>query len=174
MDSIKTIEQLVEVFEEADLTKQGRILQNLEIPSTEFEEHATWSRGSYTRNCITRRNDFELILLCWDAESKTKIHDHAGQHCWVYQVEGEVREVRLNGPAEDLKSYSDEVLEEGDLSYMHDKMGYHFIQNEQHKRAMTLHVYARPIDSCKVYNDESAEFETVDMEYDSICDRVSA
>lgn len=174
MESIKTIEQLVSTFEDSDPSRQGLILRSIEIPKSEFEEHATWSDGCYTRNCIARKEDFEFILLCWDSECKTKIHDHAGQNCWVYQVDGEVREVRMKGSEEDLKPYSDETLEEGDLSYMHDKMGFHFIENEQDERAMTLHVYVRPIDACKVYNDDTSKFELVEMEYDSIADSVSA
>ena len=57
------------------------------------------------------------------------------------------------------------TLTPGKLTYMNDSMGYHTIGNISNQRAMTLHIYASPIDSCKVYNNEKACFEVKHMSY---------
>jgi hypothetical protein len=33
---------------------------------------------------------------------------------------------------------------------------------------MTLHAYVKPIDRCKVFNEELEQFETVEMSYNTI------
>ena len=43
----------------------------------------------------------------------------------------------------------------------------HSIENISTQRAMTLHIYASPIDECKVYNDEKDCFEMKEMSYHS-------
>ena len=52
----------------------------------------------------------------------------------------------------------------------HDKMGFHSIQNDSENRAMTFHIYASPIDSCKIYNNETECFESKEMPYDHIAE----
>ncbi len=174
MDSITSIEQLIQSFEDAEPPDQGKILNKLEIPTSEFLKFASWSEGCYTRNCITKCEKFEFILLCWEGNCQTKIHDHAGQDCWVYQVDRVLREVRFEGPEDKLEVYSDETLKKGEVSYMNDQMGYHRIENPSDKRAMTLHIYANPIEQCKVYDENTSRFEIATMVYDTIHDVADA
>jgi cysteine dioxygenase len=165
---ITTIEDLVECFENAEDSKQASVLKRIQIPIEDFEEFATWKEGEYTRNCVARRDGFEFILLCWSPGAITPIHGHDGQNCWVYQVSGHVRERRYTSASDGFNLSNDAIVDPGKLCYMHDRMGYHTIANESEKRAMTLHVYANPIDRCLVFNEEKQRFETVEMEYDTI------
>lgn len=168
MEYITSIEQLIESFQDAEPQERGKVLSNIEIPTLEFLDFATWSDRNYTRNCLARCDEFEFILICWEGHSKTKIHDHANQDCWVFQVDGTLNEIRYKGTEDDLDVYQVTELTKGDLTYIHDKMGYHMIENPLHARAMTLHIYANPINACQVYNSELASFETANMEYDTI------
>lgn len=168
MDTITTVEQLIESFQDAEPYEQGLILNNIDIPTSEFLQFTNWTDGCYTRNCLARTEEFEFILLCWDGNCQTKIHDHDGQDCWVYQVDGKLREVRYEGSEDNLKVYSDETLNEGEVSYMNDQMGYHRIENPSDTKAMTLHIYANPIERCKVYNEDTSRFEIATMVYDSV------
>lgn len=169
MQPISTIEQLIESFDHCDPSIRARVLKNIEIPVSEFAEFATWSEGDYTRNCIGRTDEFELILLCWDVDAKTPIHGHGGQDCWVYQVDGTVTEKRFTESINSGLTVTNEMqISAGNLTYMHDRMGYHSIENISSKRAMTLHVYANPIDRCRVYNENIQKFEVKELEYDTI------
>ncbi len=167
MNSITTIKDLIEEFDNADSSKRMSVLKSIEIPIKEFRQFASWKERGYTRNCITKRNGFEFILLCWDSKSKTGIHDHDGQECWVYQVDGCVREVRFKEKGSELEKVNEMELEEGQLTYMNDAMGCHSIENTTDETAMTLHVYANPIEECRVYDEESEQFEINILEYDS-------
>ena len=165
---ITTIEQLISSFDDADPSEQVSILKSINIPTEDFAEYATWCEDGYTRNCIARKDGFEFILLCWSPGAITPIHGHDGQNCWVYQVDGSVRERRYQTDAQGFELTNDMTLSAGKLCYMHDRMGYHALQNESNRRSMTLHIYANPIDRCLVFNEERACFESVEMQYDSI------
>lgn len=166
--AITSIEQLISAFEDAEPSEQAGILKQMEIPVAAFEEYANWDDDGYTRNCIVRKDTFEMILLCWSPGAVTPIHGHDGQNCWVYQVDGSVRERRYAESDTGFTVTNDMVLNAGRLCYMHDRMGYHSLENESGKTSMTLHIYANPIDRCKVFNEKRGCFETVEMEYDSI------
>ncbi|XOV68389.1 MAG: cysteine dioxygenase family protein [Fluviicola sp.] len=166
--SITSLEQLITAFDDADPSEQVSVLKRIDIPVSDFAQYATWSDECYTRNCIARRDGFEFILLCWSPGAVTPIHGHDGQNCWVYQVEGSVREKRYQLSNDRFELTNDMTLDAGKLCYMHDRMGYHSLANESNKQSMTLHIYANPIDRCEVFNEERNRFEVVEMEYDSI------
>lgn len=172
MSKITSIDQLIECFDNAEPSEQVSVLKRIDIPLNEFDDYATWKKGDYTRNCIARREGFEFILLCWDNTAITPIHGHDGQNCWVYQVDGEICEKRYVESDSGFKVTNEANLTPGKISFMHDRMGFHTIENISETRAMTLHVYANPIDSCLVYCDEKQEFEEKDMVYDTMPDHL--
>ena len=175
MSKIESIETLISEFESAAEKDRSKILNRINIQPNEFEKFATWKDGEYTRNCLARTVEFEFILLCWDSRAETAIHDHGGQDCWVYQVTGEVEEMRYSLESDNnLKPTLKTILESGRLTYMNDKMGFHRLKNisKNGSRAMTLHIYASPIDQCRVLNSETRNFEEIKMAYDSFSDQV--
>ena len=164
---IVSIEQLTETLDNADPLDHAKIIKRIKIEGHGLEPFTTWSKQDYTRNCLARTKQYELILLCWDIGSKTPIHDHGGENCWVYQVQGTVKEVRFEQSNGLLKVINQMILTPGKLTYMNDKMGYHSIENISGQRAVTLHIYASPIDSCEVYNDKKNRFEIKELTYDT-------
>ncbi|MCG8575023.1 MAG: cysteine dioxygenase family protein [Flavobacteriales bacterium] len=168
MSKITSIDELIECFDEAEPSEQISVLKRIDIPTSEFENFATWKENGYTRNCLARNDDFEFILICWSIGARTPIHGHAGQDCWVYQVQGNVTEKRFSESDTGFDVVNEAVLTEGRITYMHDRMGYHSIENFTDKIAMTLHIYASPIDRCKVYNEEKSQFEIRELDYHSI------
>lgn len=165
MNHIITVEKLAEILDDAEPLEHAAIMKKIKIEAPELEHYATWSQHSYTRNCLARTQKYELILLCWDIGAQAPIHGHGGEDCWVYQVQGTVEEIRFKQAAGSLIETNRMVLAPGKLTYMNDRMGYHSIGNISNQRAMTLHIYALPIDTCKVYNDEQDCFEIKEMSY---------
>lgn len=168
-NSLQTLSELILVLDEEERTKYTTILKSMEMPIAEFEKHATWSETCYTRNCIAENEDFELILLCWEKGQITAIHDHGGEECWVYFVDGEFREhiytEDKNGELDIVKTTN---TKPGDVAYMIDFMGFHNLENRSNKRSMTLHLYAKPIKNCNVYDSEKNEFINKEMSYDNV------
>lgn len=171
-ETITTIEELITALDASSKKDRDKVVAKIDLEAADLKQYSTWESGDYTRNCLARTDDYEIILLCWDKNSATPIHGHGGQDCWVYQVEGDVLEMRFNEKNDELKLSEKLKLGEGDVSYMTDEMGYHLIKNEGKEKAMTLHIYAGPIDACEVYDNEINAFKVADMEYDEIFDEV--
>jgi cysteine dioxygenase len=168
-NSITTISQLVEELKLVeDESQYKKMVKRLEIPMEEYKPYAHFNQEHYTRNCIARTKEFELILLCWEEGQETPIHCHNNQECWVYVVKGEFDEQRF--VESEKKDEAIEVEEEMQLgqdgiSYMNDDMGYHSLENINNGRAMSLHLYMNPIDECNIFNEETGEFEKKEMIY---------
>ncbi len=171
MDKINTIEGLAKALDRVSESERSQVVSQLDLSPEAFETFATWAEEGYTRNCVARTDEYELLLLCWDQQAETPIHGHGGQDCWVYQIEGTVEEIRIKEDEKgELKETHRMDLSPGKISYMNDDMGYHIIKNPFRQRAMTLHIYAKPIDACKVFDPENEEFEVKEMEYDTVAD----
>jgi cysteine dioxygenase len=167
MNSIESIEHFIEELNKSEPGNYASIINRLDIPLNEFTYYASWSDKGYTRNCIARTDDYELILLCWDTDAETPIHGHGGEDCWVYQVRGHIEEVRVKKDSLGFYETNRMILKPGRLTYMHDRMGFHKLKNRSGHKAMTLHIYASPIDSCRVYNEDTNCFEMKEMVYDT-------
>ena len=169
MQTINSITEFIEKLDGSEIKSFPKIIKSLEIPFSEFEKYATWNKERYTRNCIARTNNFELILLCWNKNQETPIHEHGGQKCWVYQVNGEVAEYRYQKEKTgELTETSKANLTSGNITYMDARMGYHSLKNTYNNRCMTLHIYVSPIDSCEVFCEDDETFMTKELKYDSI------
>jgi cysteine dioxygenase len=168
MKSIKSVEELTTVLNTTAVKDFASVIKRVHIDIEDLESYMTWKEACYTRNCLGKTDDYELILLCWDKGVETPIHGHGGEDCWVYQMEGVVQEIRFEeNENEELIEKQRITLEPGKLTYMNDEMGYHTIKNIGLSRAITLHVYASPIHSCKVYDDDKGTFELKELSYHS-------
>ncbi len=141
----------------------------MHIPISDFEKYIYWKKEGYTRNCIVKTENFELILLCWNKGDSTTIHGHDNQKCWVYQVSGEMTELRYKkNSQEDLVECNRLILTTGKLCYIHDSMGYHLLKNDSNKNAITLHLYTKPVNKCDIYNPDKKMFEERILDFDTI------
>lgn len=171
---LETISELIQVLDEEERTKYTTILKKMRLPIAEFEKHATWSDSCYTRNCIVENESYELILICWQKEQVTAIHDHGGEECWVYIIEGEFREQiykqNNNGALEVVKTINSKP---GEVAYMVDFMGFHNLENRSNKKSMSLHLYAKPIKNCNVYDSEKKAFVRKELSYDNVKENIN-
>lgn len=168
-NSIESLSELVQVLDEEERANYTTILKSMTLPIAEFKKYATWSETSYTRNCIVENENFELILICWEKDQVTAIHDHGGEECWVYFVEGNFREhIYTENDNGELSIVKTTNTKAGDISYMIDFMGFHNLENLSEKRSMSLHLYAKPIKSCNVYDSEKNKFVSKELFYDSV------
>jgi cysteine dioxygenase len=166
---ITSLESLIQQLEETDQEEHKKIISAMDIPKSEFVAYAHWKKSGYARNCIKRTKDYELLLLCWNPGDRTPVHGHDGQDCWVYLVDGEMTEIRYKADEDDnLTKTHTEKLTGHRLTYMRDEMGYHMIKNNSEQRAMTLHIYALPIDECEVFDEKNETFVDKEMKYDTV------
>ena len=164
-----SLNELISALKNEQSTKYHDILHSMEIPKSAFEVFCSWSESTYTRNCIFENERFELILICWQSSHKTPIHDHGGEECWVKVIDGEFKETvyKLNEVSE-VNILKTNLFKAGDISYMIDFMGCHQLKNLSSHRALSLHLYAKPIRNCNVYDEQSKEFVQKKMSYNTV------
>lgn len=166
--SIETLNHLTEVLKQSNRSDYSEIMNNLDLPKYLFDCYCSWSNECYTRNCIFEDESFELILLCWEAGQGTAIHDHGGEECWVKVIQGEFKETiyKFNNPGE-IQTVRSTVSKKGDLSYMIDFMGFHRLENISKTRSMSLHLYAKPIRNCQLFDEDSGELVRENLVYNT-------
>jgi len=129
------------------------------VPS--LKPYLFFSENNYTRNLIFRNELFELLALCWAPGHVSSIHDHAGENCWMAVPVGKLRIQNFRVLEQDLETGYCKV--EPTASMDIDKLTpagvdptepIHQVLNleEFGRRAVSLHVYSRPIDRCLIYS----------------------
>ncbi|HXG58901.1 MAG TPA: cysteine dioxygenase family protein [Thermoanaerobaculia bacterium] len=189
------VEQFVAGIRELSLgliTKQKiyDYLVRYEIRRDDLERYVKWLDERHTRNKIFRNDMIEVMLICWPVGVTTPLHTHNGQLGWMTMVEGKLkvenfRKVRCNAPENqqvvgiDCLAGATEIEMEhvgteiaipgGPLNTVDKTQTIHRILNppEWNQRAMSLHVYSRPIDSCVVFDMEQQVCYRRDLKYDN-------
>lgn len=164
-ENITSLNKLLEILPNCEGQDYFDIARNLSIPEEDLLPYAFWSEEAYTRNCVLRTDDFELLLLCWEQDQETPIHCHNGEECWVYLANGKLQEKRYVEEKSELKLIADVKMTQDRLSYMNDDLGYHSLHNINKGRSMSLHLYVGPIDECSIYDEEKNKFVFTELEY---------
>jgi cysteine dioxygenase len=137
-----------------DLDRMTRIFESLRFNPKEFQRYAHWTAGKYTRNLVGYNASFTLLMLCWDRGQESPIHDHAGSHCFMKILEGELHEVRYEEKESGklaLKSITQ--MQEEEVAYIDDHQGVHKMVNPSLDRgAISLHIYIPPYKECSIFN----------------------
>ncbi|KAL5044733.1 hypothetical protein BDW71DRAFT_185698 [Aspergillus fruticulosus] len=107
---------------------------------------------NYTRNAIENINrKANILLLVWNPQKGSPIHDHANAHCIMKVLAGNLRETVYAAPDKDYESPAPlRVLSEtehspNDITYIADDIGLHRVHNPHPtKVAVSLHLYTPP------------------------------
>lgn len=168
-NTIQTLDELIVALSDEERMNFGDIIRSMKLPTSVYESLCSWCDDSYTRNCIFENEKFELILICWEAGQSTPIHDHGGEECWVKVLEGEFKETifKLNtyGKLVNVKTI---VSKKDDVTFMIDFMGFHRLENAFSQRSISLHLYAKPIRDCQIFDEDSNKFVPKKMTYDTV------
>ena len=137
----------------------------------------SWKPEWYTRNLIYKDARFEMMAICWEPGHISKIHNHSEQKCWMTVPIGKLW--GQNFAVEELdESRGHCKLRETDRFTLSDcrsasvelEEPVHQVGNaaEWNERAVSVHIYSRPFDTCLSYCTETHTFKEVQLSYDSI------
>lgn len=133
-----------------------RVLRSAEVPAEELAGQATWNNRHYTRNCLLRTADMELMLICFEPGQGTSIHDYGAEEGWVRPIRGELAEERYRLDEDGMLVCTEERrLTVDDVSHLAKGASLHRFTNPLPMRSMSLNIYARPLRSWKVYDSRS-------------------
>jgi len=120
-----------------------------------------FSRDHYTRNLIHRTPMFELIAICWESGQGSAIHNHCDQRCWMAVPYGKVQVVNFQVVHRDnatgfceLRPSTHYFIEPDSPQEVDPEEPVHQVVNVASfgSRAVTLHVYSYPYETCEVYD----------------------
>lgn len=164
---ITSLSHLLNWLDNNDPRNFESIATEIQLDATSFEPYISWKPDRYTRNCIIRADNYELLLLCWSKGQGSSIHSHNGEQCWVYNIQGRLKETRYDLVEGIPTPTAVHCLEERQLSYMSDAIGLHKLENPYNDSALSLHLYANPIDACSSWNETAQQFHRVSLKYDT-------
>lgn len=164
-DQKQKINSFYQDLNQNEPSKFNELIQKHKIDFTTLVPFAQWSNDKYTRVCLNRTEESELLLLCWLPGQSTKIHDHNGQNCQVYFVKGKFQECvyKLD---ESFTCIATNEIDPGSVTGMNDASIGHSLKNNSNELAITLHYYAKPIEQCALYADDGTDKKEVDLVYD--------
>jgi NitT/TauT family transport system ATP-binding protein len=141
------------------------------------EPYALMEEGRYTRTLVYRDEHLEVIVLGWARGAHAPIHGHDGQQCWMLAVAGEleVMDYRLVAGGE-RPGYAliermgpRRTLVPGSMDQRQPETDLHSVRTGVNSDfAISLHVYARPIDSCLVFEPRRSRCVRRQLRYDRV------
>ena len=141
------------------------VMQSVNFSIEDVQEYVFWNPEKYARNCIERKDEHELILMCWEKGQKTAIHNHGGQEGWISIVQGEVSEEVYSEKDGDLEFKERHVLHPGQCGGINDTIGWHRLANTADGRSISLHLYVNPIPSLDFFDEEENKIKSADLQY---------
>jgi cysteine dioxygenase type I len=142
------------------------------VDSATLEPYLYFSSEHYTRNLIQRTPVFELIAICWDIGQESPIHNHCDQECWMSAPIGKVkvnnfRLVRRDPAISfcELEPSNHFIIDPDTPNEVDPSQPIHVVANPASfgARAVTLHVYSKPYDTCEVYDLKAKRYEVVPL-----------
>ena len=140
-----------------------RFLADTPVSYESLAPYLTWNRQHYTRNLIDRTSLYELLAICWDVGQVSSVHNHRDQNCWMAVPRGRLQVENFHLVHQDLKAGRCrlEPTDTVEMNLAHpcavdpaDPVHRVVNPREFDQRAVSLHVYSRPFDTCVVYSPE--------------------
>ncbi|MGA9799183.1 MAG: cysteine dioxygenase family protein [Terriglobales bacterium] len=151
-----------------------RFLKSMPVASDTLHPYLTWDRQHYTRNLIDKTPLYELVAICWEVGQTSSVHNHREQNCWMAVPIGRLLVENYRTISQDVDAGTCE-LETAETVEMNPRQPcavdplepVHRVYNprEFNQRAVSLHVYSRPFDTCVVYSQEQRTCGVIKLHY---------
>ncbi len=154
---------------------QDYVVRHAVRPAT-LDKYCYFSKGNYTRNLIFKNDVFECMTICWEIGQHSRIHNHRDQNCWMSAPIGRLRVQNYRVEHRDTAQGTCKIIPTDvyDLDAAHPACvnpmePVHEVLNlaEFQKRAVSIHVYSKPFESCEVYYRDRGAYADVPLFYTS-------
>jgi cysteine dioxygenase len=161
-----------------DQTEQIRsLLTEIPVAEPSLACYLTWDRQHYTRNLIDKTDLYELVAVCWEIGQSSSVHNHRDQNCWMAAPIGKLTVENFHVEFQDVEAGSCRLRASNTVELtitnpcaVDPREPVHRVINprEANQRAVTLHVYSRPFDTCVVYSPEQGTCGDIKLHYNTI------
>jgi cysteine dioxygenase len=161
-----------QVFDQTDELR--RFLRDNPINSDSLAPYLRWDGQHYTRNLIDKTSLYELIAICWEVGQASSVHNHRDQNCWMAVPTGRLLVENYRVIQEDIAAgrcviKATEIVEMNAAQpcAVDPDEPVHRVYNprEFNQRAISVHVYSRPFDTCVVYSAEQGTCGEIQLHY---------
>jgi len=152
------------------------VLRRSPVEPASLEPYLFWDSQHYTRNLIDKTPLYDLIAICWEIGQHSSIHNHREQNCWMAVPIGRLMVQNYRVLFQDLQlgqckleATNQVEMNPGMPLAVNPKEPVHKVYNprEFNQRAVSLHVYSRPFDTCDVYSAEQGTCGPIQLWYTS-------
>jgi cysteine dioxygenase len=177
-----SIRSLVERLRQMDETTFDQVeplrtfLEQTPVDAESLAPYLTWDRQHYTRNLIDRAPLYELLAICWEVGQASSVHNHRDQNCWMAVPLGRLLVENFHLVAQDLEAGRCQLeplntleMNEGHPCAVDPADPVHRVVNPRdfRQRAVSLHVYSRPFDTCIVYSPEQGTCGEIQLRFNT-------
>jgi len=174
MTAIQDFAERLSAIPVEEFTHEGvlEFLRRNPVDVRSLEPYLYFSGETYTRNRIARTPLFDLLALCWEPGQKSRVHNHRDQRCWMAIAYGRVqvqnfrlvRRETATGYCE-LEPASHFVIDAQRPAEVDPEEPIHLVANPSSfgSRAVTLHIYSLPFDTCEIYDVKGRRYEMVTL-----------
>src|SRR5271154_4483347 len=154
---------------------QNYIVRHAVLPET-LDKYLFFSKGNYTRNLIFKNDVFECMAICWEIGQTSRVHNHRDQNCWMSAPIGKLRVQNFRVNERDAVLGTCHILptdiydmDAAHPAYVNPLEPVHQVLNlpEFNQRAVSIHIYSKPFETCEVYQREKGTYADVPLHYTS-------
>jgi cysteine dioxygenase len=153
------------------------LLARTPVEEASLAPYLTWDRQHYTRNLIDKTDLYELIAVCWEVGQGSSVHNHRDQNCWMAAPVGELLVENFHVGFQDIDAGKCQLVASNSVELtvstpcaVDPREPVHRVVNPRkaNRRAVTLHVYSRPFDTCVVYSPELGTCGDIRLHYNTV------
>jgi cysteine dioxygenase len=164
-------------FREADFEETGQLLaflQHTSVAPETLKLYLNWDRQHYTRNLIDKTPLYELIAICWEVGQVSSVHNHRDQNCWMSVPVGRLLVENFHLVSQNVEHGESQLTPTDTIEMspthpcaVNPEDPVHRVVNPKEfgERAVSLHIYSRPFDTCVVYSPEQGTCGVIKLHY---------
>lgn len=146
------------------------------ITPESLRPYCYFNPSNYTRNLVFKNELLEVIAIGWEVGQVSRIHNHREQNCWMLVPIGtlENQNYRVLDRNPDRVSCRLEpstrvlISPTGPLAVDPNEPVHQVLNRPEFgKRAVSIHIYSRPFNTCEVYSLEHGKYYDADLHYTS-------
>lgn len=128
-------------LDDINLKEHIDVLKHINFEKKDYEKYIKFCHKNYNRIKLDEysTDKFEIMILCWNKDQESNIHDHPNNGCILKILDGKIIEEVYDNK---LKLIKKNLLETDDISYKEKNKIIHKIIPLE--KTISLHIYSPP------------------------------
>lgn len=154
----------------------GSFLSTYRISTKSLQPWLLLDGNHYTRSLLLETPRWQCVLMCWNGEQRTRVHDHNGLPAWLTLVCGRlavrnfvVEPKRGDGSIFRVEETASLTLDGGEIDCpAQAEAGVHEVRNASigTQCAVSVHIYRQPMKTCGTYDPCTGRYQRMPLSFD--------